>query len=93
MLIILTGTTKDCRSDLRFYKADIYRLFEVLIFLKYSRSYEIVFYALFLHGHFSFNTALSRSSLYTVSFRKLVFRISVLSWPNQDIKICTHHAM
>ena len=40
-----------------------------------------------------FNTALSRSAFYTVSFRKLVFCLSELSWPNQDIKICAHHAM
>ena len=34
-----------------------------------------------------FNTALCRSSFSTVSFRKLVFRLFVLSL-NQDIKIC-----
>ena len=34
-----------------------------------------------------FNTALCRSAFSTVSFRKLVFRLSVLSL-NQDIKIC-----
>ena len=34
-----------------------------------------------------FNTALCRSAFSTVSFRKLVFRLSVLSL-NQDVKIC-----
>ena len=34
-----------------------------------------------------FNTALCRSAFSTVSFRKLVFGLSVLSL-NQDIKIC-----
>ena len=34
-----------------------------------------------------FNTALCRSAFSTVSFRKLVFRLAVISL-NQDIKIC-----
>ena len=34
-----------------------------------------------------FNMALCRSAFFTVSFRKLVFRLSVLSL-NQNIKIC-----
>ena len=34
-----------------------------------------------------FNTALCRSAFCTVSFRKLVFRLPVLSL-SQDIKIC-----